>query len=398
MSCIYISSGNIPSRWAHTFQTMKMAESYAQLIDGFRILIETDQLGRLLKGIDLRTYYGLERRLEIVPLRTRLIRFRPTHRRGKPSRSFLAAAIRYARNARPKMIFTRSYHVAECIAEEGLPLIFETHGSPDHANMAKVRKIAKAPEVRGIVTTLEYLRVGYIKNGVSADKILVRPNGVDLHRYANVEEDPRTLRSSLGLPLDGPIVIYTGHLYEHKGVRTLLEAARLLDECHVVLVGGWKTDVAKWRREYRSLSNILFTGFVTNTKLLHYIAAADVCVLPQLAENEIALETCPLKLFEYMAAARPIVVSDFGAIRQIVQHEENALLVRPGDVGSIVEAVKRLLADRALGQRIAERARADVRSRTWDQRAHDILATFAPELLRGSAGGHSTPGGGAAQR
>jgi glycosyltransferase involved in cell wall biosynthesis len=382
MSSIYVSNGNIPSRWAHTFQVMKMAEAYAQILEDFRILVNGHAAERLLPMPDLREFYGLGRELEIVKLRTQWFRLHSTYRKVSAPRKYLAAAIEYLHRHKPEMVFTRSYHVAEAVIAQGLPLIFETHGGPDHQHMGKVEKIAKAPNLHGLVTTLEYLKKGYEALGVPSEKILVVGNGVDLDRYEALDVDPMTLRRELRLAIDRPVVMYTGHLYEHKGVRTLLEAARHLPECDVVLVGGWPRDVARWRKEYESHGNVIFTGFVPNIELARYITAADICVVTHLAGDRSAPETCPLKLFEYMAAARPIVISDFEAIRSIIRHDENGILVESGNVDALAQAVQRLRAEPALAKALGDRAREDVRTRTWDQRAARVVATFAPGLLR----------------
>ncbi len=382
MSSIYVSNGNVPSLWAHTFQIMKMAEAYAQILKDFKILVNGHAAERFFPMSDPREFYGLQRELEITKLRTQWFRFGSTYRKVSAPRKYIAAVLEYLHQQEPEMIFTRSYHVAEAVIDEGLPLIFETHGGPEHKYMKKVEKISNAPNLHGLVTTLEYLKKGYEALGVPPEKILVTPNAVDLHRYESLDSERATLRSVLGLATDRPIVMYTGHLYEHKGVHTLLEAAEHLPECDVVLVGGWPKDVDRLRKQYSALDNVLFTGFVSNTELSRYVSAADVCVLTHLAGDRSAPETCPLKLFEYMAAARPIVASDFAAIRSVMRHEDNGILVESGSAKVLAEGVRRVLAEPALAKALGDRARADVRSRTWDQRAARVVTTFAPQLLR----------------
>ena len=61
------------------------------------------------------------------------------------------------------------------------------------------------------------------------------------------------------------------------------------------------------------------------------------------------LFTSPLKLFDYMAAGVPIVASDLPALREVLRHEENALLARPGDPEAFALAVRRVLADPGAG-------------------------------------------------
>jgi glycosyltransferase involved in cell wall biosynthesis len=76
------------------------------------------------------------------------------------------------------------------------------------------------------------------------------------------------------------------------------------------------------------------------------------------------------------------VISDFEAIRSIIRHDENGILVESGNVDALAQAVQRLRAEPALAKALGDRAREDVRTRTWDQRAARVVATFAPGLLR----------------
>ena len=75
-----------------------------------------------------------------------------------------------------------------------------------------------------------------------------------------------------------------------------------------------------------------------------------------------------MKLFEYLASGVAVVASDVGQIAQVLEHEINSLLVRPGDVVGMAAAVKRLIADVDLRTRIGQQARKDAVNRySWDK-------------------------------
>ena len=82
--------------------------------------------------------------------------------------------------------------------------------------------------------------------------------------------------------------------------------------------------------------------------------------------------TSPLKLFEYMAAGRPIVASDLPSIREVLQHEADALLVTPGDPAAMAAAIERLITNPSLSARLAAAALAAAPAYSWDRRAERL--------------------------
>ncbi len=82
----------------------------------------------------------------------------------------------------------------------------------------------------------------------------------------------------------------------------------------------------------------------------------------------------PLKMFEYMAAGKAILAADLPVLREVLRHEENALLAPPGDVEAWKRGLRRLLADRGLRERLGDLARSEAAAlHTWEARARRIL-------------------------
>jgi glycosyltransferase involved in cell wall biosynthesis len=180
---------------------------------------------------------------------------------------------------------------------------------------------------------------------------------------------------------------YAGHLYPWKGVELIIEAVRALPETRALIVGGHEQepDLARIKDVAAQLdcsSRVTFTGLVAPPDVPAHLREADVLVLPNPASAVSSAFTSPLKLFEYMAAGRPIVASDLPSIREVLTHEHNALLIAPGDPQALTAAIRRLKDDAALGARLAGQAREDVAQYTWERRAERLERLF--DEVRGS--------------
>lgn len=182
----------------------------------------------------------------------------------------------------------------------------------------------------------------------------------------------------------GPVqVLYTGSLYAGKGMELLTRLAPRCPWARFSILGGTEGDIRKWRdRSAEVADNIEFLGRRPHSQVREYMSVADILVAPYQAavsargeRRDIARWMSPLKIFEYMAANRPMVVSDLPVLREVLSDERNALLVNPDDVDAWVEALGRLRRDAALAERLAATARADFeRKHTWEARAEQVLS------------------------
>ena len=122
-------------------------------------------------------------------------------------------------------------------------------------------------------------------------------------------------------------------------------------------------------------------GFVPPAQTVRYCVAFDVLLAPYQRRVEIAggadisAWMSPLKLFEYMAAGKPILCSDLPVLREIIEHERNGLLLPPDDADEWTAALRRLADDTAERDRLGSAARGEFLARhTWQQRARLVLA------------------------
>lgn len=381
---VYLANIRLPSERAHVLQIFKNCEAFArqgvsvQLVHPGRRTTEAE--GGAIDGFE---YYAVEKCFEIKELRIAdLIGL------GLPgvldqaafvlhSSLFFLASLRLGL-ASP-LVYTRDLVVATFLALMDRPFALELHTLPEGL-VARFWLRFVARRAVAIVLISKHLEEDYRRTGASHDVVLVAPDAVDRNLLVNPPEDRTLARKREGLPLDARIAAYAGHLYEWKGLDTVLDCAREMPDVLFLIVGGFPQDVDRLADKCRTLriENVRLEGYVAPSRVPGYLAAADVLLLPNSGRSAIsARHTSPLKAFEYMASERPIVGSDLPSIREILEDGRHALLVPPDDPGALARGIRRLFDDPELGRFLAENARARVRSCTWDARAKAILDFIA---------------------
>jgi glycosyltransferase involved in cell wall biosynthesis len=151
-----------------------------------------------------------------------------------------------------------------------------------------------------------------------------------------------------------------------------------------VFVGDGKEKPGLMRQADRlGLPQVMFLPPVAKEEMAEVLAAAD-CGIAILKPLPLYATTYPNKVFDYMAAGRPVVLAIDGVIRKVVEQERAGIAVPPGDPSALAEAVRRLAADRSEARRMGERGRRAVEQR-FDRRQQAALleATFRRVAAQG---------------
>jgi glycosyltransferase involved in cell wall biosynthesis len=261
----------------------------------------------------------------------------------------------------------------------------EIHNLPERG-LPRRRIVQALQQLNAIVTISDGLRDDLIAEGIDPRSILVARDGVHLSRFRN-QPSPSTARMHLGVPVDMPAIVYAGQLYRWKGVDTLIEAMQHLPDAQLLVVGGDHANLPRIESlvQKHAPGRVRLTGTVPHHAVPFYLAAADVLVLPNSGEQTISRRyTSPLKLFEALAAGRPIVASDIPSLREVLEPDRNALLVKPDDPGALAEGLRTLLDDPQLGMRLAENAEEDAKPYDWSERGRKVAHFLRDRLTVGS--------------
>ena len=315
---------------------------------------------------------------------------------------FLAAAVAYVleggRDA--DVVLTRDLGVAGAALRVPSalrpPVVYESHGyAPVFADtmpelVAGARRAGRLKQRRlsrrearvwrradGYVTTTRVLAAELTERFGRRARVFPVPNGVRLPAGGACPDYH---------PGDPPVVAYAGHLYPWKGCDVMVRALTLLPGVHGLVIGGRggrggqtgrgaaDADFARLRALVTELGldeRVTITGLVPRAEVAERLARADVLALPTV-DTPSARYTSPLKMFEYMAAGRPIVASDLSPIAEVLTDGRNARLVRPGDPSALADAVRALVAEPAEAARLARAAFADVAAYSWARRAERL--------------------------
>ena len=314
------------------------------------------------------------------------VRWLPS-RRALRRYDFAWGALSQARAWGAKAVYTWVIQAALLAQWQALPLLLELHDRPSGRVGPWLYRLMAAHQgkKRLLFITHALQQVLEREQGIilPPGQTLIAPDGVDLERYLELPS-PEEARRQLDLPL-GLTAGYTGHLYPGRGAELLLSLAQRFPQLNFLWVGGRPPDVEYWRARIHEMgqTNVHLTGFVANQRIPLYQAAADILLMPY--EQVITgssggntAEVCsPMKMFEYMAAGRAILSSDLPVLREVLG-QANAVLCPPPPAGAAAweAALRGLIADEGLRQRLGGQARRDVVQYAWKERARRSLAGF----------------------
>lgn len=248
--------------------------------------------------------------------------------------------------------FMMAVHGALAARGTGVPHLITMHGGRYYAERLRRRAALRgAATLSGaLVSVSEAVRHHLSRDlWIRRSRILSIPNGV---RWVPAKRS--SLRQELRLAPTDRLLLAVGNLYPVKGHAHLIDALALLADnhanVHLAIAGrGDLADGLRVRaRELALDDRVHLLGLRSDIPSL--LAAADIFVLPSVAEG------LPLALLEAMFAGRPIVASDVGDVRVVLNDGDAGLLVRPGNAAELARALDRLLTDPNEGGRLGQRA------------------------------------------
>jgi glycosyltransferase involved in cell wall biosynthesis len=229
--------------------------------------------------------------------------------------------------------------------------------------------------------------------GVSEDRMVVLPNGVDTNRFAPRQRDAE-LERELGVA-DKTVIGYAGGLVDYEGLDLLLEAIGALsqrrDDFHLIMVGdgNYQSTLEALADRLKLGAVATFTGRVPHSEVGRYLSLFDIAPFPR-RPLPVCEMISPIKPFESMAMGKAVIVSSVAALTEIVSDGRTGLVFAKGDVIDLTRTIERLLDSHELRTSLGTAAREWVRTeRDWSSIVEVVDSTYREVLDR--AGGPESP-------
>jgi len=366
MKLYYLANLRIPTERAHGIQIAKMCEAFS--LNNLEVELIAPVKPNEIKE-DPYEYYNVKKVFKI----TRLFCL-DALRFFKNKIGFFIQTISFLISARIFLAFKQKGILYTREIWAGLffkDYIIEIHSLPKKINWPALRGLRRAGR---LLVLTDFLKKEIAAMGVNQAKISVSPDGVDLTNFdINLSQDEA--RKMIGLPLDKKIILYSGsfYLYDWKGVDVLIDTVKYLSDNELIVLLGGKAEEISRIKSVGLNNRVLLLERQPYKNIPIYLKAADILVLPNKTGDSMSEKyTSPLKLFEYMAAKKPIIASDLPSIKEVL-NEKNCLFFKPNSAEDLAAKIRLLLEQRAVSDKIAEQAHADARNYSWDKRVKNII-------------------------
>jgi D-inositol-3-phosphate glycosyltransferase len=271
-----------------------------------------------------------------------------------------------------------TFHTLDRVKAEASPEEVEAHSS--HLRAEAEATIIRCSDTVLASCSVEAAQISDLY-GADPSRIRIVAPGVD-HAFFGPGDRPQA-RRALGLPADGPLLLFVGRIQPLKGaamaVATLASVVRDDPAARLVIVGGpsgphGQDEVDRIAELVDSLDlagNVLFVPPRPHELLSTFYRAADVCLVPSRSES------FGLVALESAACGTPVVASDVGGLRSLVDHGRTGYLVEEPDPEAYAAWVRQILAEPLLAERLSTGSVLRARRYTWARAAHLLVDIYA---------------------
>lgn len=190
----------------------------------------------------------------------------------------------------------------------------------------------------------------------------------------------KDVRNTLGIPRDAMLLVYSGNVKPVRGIQTVIEALPLLPEVHAAIItnssGSFIEELKRSAREKGLDSRVHFHPYVPFNNVTSFIRTADIGIYPihRYPNAEMSL---PTKLFEYIHAGLPSVVSNNRSMEEFVNQYDCGAVFEAENAEGLVEAVKKVLARQQSDTRWSDSIRSLSKQYCWEAQEEVVNSIYS---------------------
>lgn len=269
------------------------------------------------------------------------------------------------------------------LAKKGKKVIFDSHEDYPTQIMEKewiptflrrmISSAYRAYETH-VVKQLDAVLFPCTKNGINifenrAKQVVILSNAVMLEEMTAPQQEAQK---------SGDTICCTGSLTYQRGITHLIRAAHQAG-VKLILAGQYSSE--EYRRELEAMpeySCVEYLGYIGRQELAQVYARSSIGMSTILNVGQYAsLDNFPTKVYEYMAAGLPVIVSDYPFMRRSVQQDDFGIAVDPDDVQAVAQAIRAILSDPQRAQQMGENGRQAVLQKyNWDIELKKLLELY----------------------
>jgi len=237
--------------------------------------------------------------------------------------------------------WSAGYAGARLKDETGIPFVVTAHGQDIYSlpfkNEFWREKISYVLNTADHIITVSDSNKSCIEKLDITTPVKVIPNGFPSKLF--FPRDQQQCRLNLNLPLNKKIILTAGNFIPVKGQKNLIfamdEILKTRDDVLCVIIGSGFLE-PNLKREVTRLnlqSKVIFPGRQSHQEIAVWINASDIFVLPSLNEGN------PTVMFEALGCGKPFVGTKVGGVPEIISSDDYGLLVKPADVGDLIDKI-----------------------------------------------------------
>ena len=378
MRIFYLSRVNLLTKKAHLRNIIKTCEFLpAVLVTSFGNLSQSERE-------DLFRQHRVSRAFPIITLggyvqRLQWSCFRPLNWLGVLLENFSLIKFLFSRRKKIDVIYFRDCYLIPAVIFGKYvlrkPVFFEAHAAERKKSTQALINLS-ARISHGVVAISFALKRHYQKLNQNIEVAYCWAPEEENFPYHKTKEE---LRKELNLPRDKIIIGYTGRL-DLFGVHSNYEIGQVIEALNLLPSNVYFLIIGATEKEAQHLAagpKVEIRPRLPYSEIPSYLLACDILVIPKLGDRP---GDSPAKMFEYLAAARPIVAAKTEPVCEVLRHEQTALLVYPNTPQEWAKSIQRLIEDKSLSHKLSQKAFEDSSKYAWKKRA-EIISNFIQTRL-----------------